>query len=307
MRSFDEGVGSDEYLIMRIRELCRPMAPRPTGVESRLCSLEGIRAVLFDVYGTLVISGAGEIGSAMATGSVDALSAALAATGLSSRPGEAAEQGTALLFDAIEQAHEARRREGIAYPEVDICRIWSVVLAELGRNGLASGEASAEDVRRLAVEYEFRANPVWPMPGLDEALEFLRGCGVRLGIVSNAQFFTPLMLEALLGRGVAGSGFVEGLCCWSYKVLEAKPSKRLFEIVLAMLAEKYGVVPGEVLYVGNDMRNDIRPAAATGCRTALFAGDERSLRLREGEEGTGRFEPDVVLTDLRQLKDVLGQ
>jgi len=269
MRSFDEGVGSDEYLIARIRELCRPMAPRPTGVESRLCSLEGIRAVLFDVYGTLVISGAGEIGSAMATGSVDALSAALAATGLSSRPGEAAEQGTALLFGAIEQAHEARRREGIVYPEVDICRIWSVVLAELGRNGLASGEASAEDVRRLAVEYEFRANPVWrPMPGLDEALEFLRGCGVRLGIVSNAQFFTPLMLEALLGRGVAGSGFVEGLCCWSYKVLEAKPSKRLFEIVLATLAAPRG-------------RNRMSDGAVCGGRTVVAIAGRRGGGWRD--------------------------
>ena len=307
MGCFSKGDGFDEYLKMRIRELCRTLLPHPTGVESRIRSLRGIQAVLFDVYGTLVISGVGEIGTTVATGNAAALSAALGATGLSPRPEEAAERGVEILFKSIEQAHAAGRREGIEYPEVDIYGIWRAVFAQLARNGLVTGEVGEYALRKLAVEYELRVNPVWPMPGLDEVLEFLRGRGARLGIVSNAQFFTPLIFEALLGRGVEDLGFSEELCCWSYEVLEAKPSKRLFETVLTALAARDSVVPGEVLYVGNDMRNDIVPAAETGCRTALFAGDEWSLRLREGEDGVGGVEPDVVLTDLRQLKDVLGQ
>jgi putative hydrolase of the HAD superfamily len=56
-----------------------------------------------------------------------------------------------------------------------------------------------------------------------------------------------------------------------------------------------------VLYVGNDMRNDIVPAASVGFNTALFAGDQRSLRLRESDADCRNVTPDVIVTDLRQL------
>jgi putative hydrolase of the HAD superfamily len=60
-------------------------------------------------------------------------------------------------------------------------------------------------------------------------------------------------------------------------------------------------MPDQVLYVGNDMRNDICPAAATGFHTALFAGDKRSLRLREDDRKCARTRPDIIITDLMQL------
>ena len=40
------------------------MEPLPTGVEPSFTELPDIRAVLFDVYGTLLISPAGEVGTA---------------------------------------------------------------------------------------------------------------------------------------------------------------------------------------------------------------------------------------------------
>ena len=52
------------------------------------------------------------------------------------------------------------------------------------------------------------------------------------------------------------------------------------------------------------MRNDIAPAAALGFRTALFAGDRRSLRLRE-EDALG-VTPDAIITSLDQIASVLG-
>ena len=69
-------------------------------------------------------------------------------------------------------------------------------------------------------------------------------------------------------------------------------------------ADKLG--PAEVLAVGNDMLNDVLPARETGFRTALFAGDARSLRLREGDPRLDVFSPDLVLTDLDQLPECLG-
>ncbi len=45
-----------------IRDVSRPLVPKPTGVEPKIALLDGVRAVVFDIYGTLVISDAGEIG-----------------------------------------------------------------------------------------------------------------------------------------------------------------------------------------------------------------------------------------------------
>lgn len=75
----------------------------------------------------------------------------------------------------------------------------------------------------------------------------------------------------------------------------------MFETCLDAIQQNQGVQSHQILYVGNDMLNDILPASKTGFRTALFAGDARSLRLRSDEAACRGLEPDTVLTDLRQL------
>ncbi len=54
----------NDSLIEIIRDRSRPLSPVSTGVDAKLQSLHGIRAVLFDVYGTLFVSSSGEIGIA---------------------------------------------------------------------------------------------------------------------------------------------------------------------------------------------------------------------------------------------------
>ena len=76
----------------------------------------------------------------------------------------------------------------------------------------------------------------------------------------------------------------------------------MFERAADSLAAR-GIVGDEVLYVGNDMLNDVMPAASVGFRTALCAGDARSLRLREGDERIMGVSPDLVLSDLAQLDE----
>ena len=67
----------------------------------------------------------------------------------------------------------------------------------------------------------------------------------------------------------------------------------------------YGVTPGQTLYLGNDMLNDIWAAAQVGFKTVLFAGDARSLRLREDRDQTRNLSPDAVITELNQLAQLL--
>ena len=73
--------------------------------------------------------------------------------------------------------------------------------------------------------------------------------------------------------------------------------------VTAEQLEKMGVSAHSVLYVGNDLLNDIYPAKMAGFKTALFAGDARSLRLRENDSKCKDLSADIVITDLIQILD----
>lgn len=294
-----------ESLVQRIRELSKPLLPEPTGVPPRLARLHGIKAVLFDVYGTLFISGAGDIGTSFPVNRADALEDALSAAGFSGDLQKAFKQGVELITHEIEKAHAQRRAEGIEYPEVDIRVIFREVLHQLTHKGYAEGSVSDESAAHAAIEYEFRVNPVWPMPGLQETLVALRHKGLLLGIVSNAQFYTPLIFRALLGGGPEKLGLQEDLVTWSFQTLEAKPSIQLFRKTLNRLDEKYGISPGESLHVGNCMLNDIWPASRAGCKTALFAGDSRSYRPHQDDPRCSSITPDLVITHLQQLIDVV--
>lgn len=290
----------DDELIACIRALTSPLAPEPTGLPPCIERLDGVRAVLFDVYGTLVISGCGDIGltavrTERAHAHRDPFRQALASIGIDPGSLPAGWDGAAALTAGIGDSHRRSRSRGVEHPEVDLLAIWDELLIGLGI------AADRSDLRRLAVEYECRVNPVWPMPALLEVIETLAARRLVLGIVSNAQFYTPLMLTAFLGRDLDAAGFDPRCCAWSYRHLVAKPSTQVYEPALAALRRHHAIAPAQTLYIGNDVRNDIRPASRLGCRTALFAGDARSLRLRQDDTGLRGVVPDRVLTALPQI------
>ena len=121
-----------------------------------------------------------------------------------------------------------------------------------------------------------------------------------MGIISNAQFYTPWLFRWFLNEDPQGLGFDSDLIFYSYCYETAKPSATLFEMAAGRLADR-GIQPNAVLYLGNDMRNDIYPARNAGFQTALFAGDNRSLRLRAEDPRCRDLKPDLVVTDLGQL------
>lgn len=291
----------NEYVEL-IRRHARPMEPIATDVQPVLRPLEGIRAVLFDIYGTMIISGSGDVGT-VAAARGESFSAACSATGLQLIA--SGDEGARVFVDTIQAAHADSHKCGIAHPEVDIVEIWRRTLCELRERDLAGNDVDKIDLQRLAMEYEVRVNPTWPMPGLASCLEQLRAKHLQLGIISNAQFFTPLLFPALLDQSLFDAGFAESLCIFSYLYGQAKPGTFLFERARESL-ESQAIAPGEVVYIGNDMLNDVLPAGQIGFRTALFAGDERSLRLRAGDPRVADVQPDLTVTSLDQLPSMLN-
>ena len=279
-------------MVELIRRLSAPLAPRPVaGCLPRLGRLGGVRGVLFDVYGTLLISAAGDIGSGAASRGAKnaAMAAALNDAGLA-HEAHGARNMVAALEAAVRAVHAEARARGVAYPEVEMRELWRHLLP-------GAGPAAVE---RAAVSYECRTNPVWPMPGAAAAVAALQPRG-PVGIVSNAQFFTPLVLAALL----PGLRLDPRLAVWSFAEREAKPSPRLFAAAAARMARHCRLQPRAIVMVGNDVRNDLLGARAAGLRTALFAGDARSLRLRRDDPRCAAVQPDLVLTHLSQLPAAL--
>lgn len=267
----------------------KPIFPRPSFFH-RSGKLENkIRCILFDIYGTLFVSDSGDIGIAKGelykSGNLEKL---LNKYGIQQTPLEILTR----FFATIDNAHQTLKEKGVDFPEVEIDRIWMRVL-------------EIEDldmVRAFAMEFELIVNPVYPMPNLEKTLLACKDSDILLGIISNAQFYTPYLFRWFLDSSPEDAGFHPDLIFYSYKFGYAKPSIFMFNAAVEKL-EKIGVSVHSVLYIGNDMLNDIYPAKKAGFRTALFAGDARSLRLRENHPKCKDLSADIIITDLIQILD----
>ena len=287
-----------------------PLDPIPTGLKPSGSPRHPVKAVLFDVYGTLLISASGDLGGIRDTGDApdapDAEDAPDAGENAESRKSIAsllADFGLSLSSEYIIKtyvrtvgtAHERLKNRGTDFPEVQIDHIWRRIL----------GFEDITAARKFALGFELIINPVYPMPGLSDMLAWSSRCGLKKGIISNAQFYTPLMIAYFCGNRPEGMGFDPSLLIYSYQVGAAKPSPKLFGAAAETLARR-GIPPENVLFMGNDILNDIFPARLQGFQTALFAGDKRSLRLREGDPCCPGVKPDMVITALSQLPEFIA-
>lgn len=283
----------------RIEDLCAPKAPIPTKLSPELKILSELKAVYFDVYGTIMISGTEPNMRTDGSREEKLLKKSFDAFGLSYTD-ELISSTLSLLRDAIERSHDRQKKKGVDYPEVDIIQIWRNVINEIA--GREDFEGMDKDkVPEFLTDFVIRYDDPWLMPGLENTVEAIQDHGLELGIISNSQFYTPLTLEALSGKNMEELGFPGDSSFWSFAEDIAKPSVRFYELAADHLSRVCSIKPEEVLFVGNDMLNDVYPAHKAGFQTALFAGDQRSLRLRDGDERVKGLKPDIILTSLPQI------
>ena len=270
-----------------IQKYVRRLEPIPTVLAPVGDLSHDIRCVLFDIYGTLFISGSGDISLAKQNSpKLEEIKFLLAEYEIQKTPRALLDE----LRDAIKARHKDLHDKGVEFPEIQIDRIWQQVLQS----------DNQDSIRQFAAKFELISNPVYPMPDLADLLSTCRQHGILMGIISNAQFYTPYLFNWFLESDPQGLGFSPDLIFYSYIFEMAKPSAILFEMAAEKLKEKK-IQPSSALYIGNDMLNDIYPARNTGFQTALFAGDERSLRLRTDDPRCRGLKPDLVVTDLGQL------
>ncbi len=227
-------------------------------------------AVIFDIYGTLVLSPPGAVRPNPA---VDAEIRAI----LRKFGHEAPDSPTTSLHEAVLRHHAASPAE---HPEVDLRKLWSEIL----------GLPPDHDCTALVIATEDARVPTRLMPGAAAAVHALAAAGVSLGLLSNAQCNSLRALEGL------ADFFDPDLTVLSYQHGIAKPSPALFARMASRL-EHIGLETGRCLFVGNDPIQDMVPASAAGFQTALFTGHPDSLR-------PGAFTPDFVFNDWKELLSI---
>jgi putative hydrolase of the HAD superfamily len=265
-----------EGLTGLIRSGSRRLKPLPTGIVEHGQLPRNPRAVLFDVYGTLLV----RIPDAHPCPAIRdlALRRLIDRHRLDTGPSEL--EGS--LQAAIAGEHARMRARGVLYPEVRIEKIWG---------GLFPGREPGA-LREMIVEHELATHPSWPMPGCRSILAALKRRGTVLGIISNAQFYTPLFLQAFLRDSVEALGFSPSLCLYSCDFGIAKPERVLFDLASERLGT-LGVAPQETLMIGNSTVDDVAPASKVGFMTVLAALDRRSFTIPNGPPAA-----DAIITGL---------
>ena len=225
------------------------------------------RAVVFDIYGTLLIAPSGGVKPDPAADPL--LRAVLIEFGH-----RAPESPSSELHAAMLRHHAATDAE---FPEVDLRVLW--------REALSLDPDT--DTAPLVEAIEAVWHPTRPMPGAEKVVQRLARSGLSLGLLSNAQS------NSLQSLGGLADLFAPELTILSYQHGVAKPSPRLFLSLADRLAGR-GITPAETLYVGNDPLQDIAPARAAGFHTALFTGHPDSLR-------PGDCTPDVTVANWQEF------
>jgi putative hydrolase of the HAD superfamily len=290
----------------------------PITFRSRAEKIYGVRAVICDVYGTMINYWRPEFGNK--EGRTNALLKSFNAIAQrfgmlqilkSLNPDESPEKTLSDFYNGlIALKHEQALKKGTVYPEVKIEEIWSLILLILKKHGYKSSDFCSfpdNDVARyIAYTYNFISLGREFYPGVVTALEKLTEQNISLGMVSNAQFYTPIDLTLLI-REQSNQKiddylelFDDNLTFFSYEYGVAKPNQLLIRKLFDALYE-FNILPSETVFVGNDLSIDIKPAIEAGMKTALFIGDKESAFVSEPD-----VTPDITFENWIELPEKLS-
>jgi FMN phosphatase YigB (HAD superfamily) len=302
------------------RALHWPAPPDPVSAKARphLKKLHGVKAVLWNVYGTLLSISGGELW--FTHPQPFAMQVALDKTvqefkmwgSMSRRPGQPGEY----LGDQYEQALlKQRMASGTGHeklPEVASELLWQSLIK------LLCQKEYSWDVPRLGSLNEFTRKVAYFFhrslqgtacyAGAADAMLTVGSRGLRQGLLADAQPFTAVQLQRGLAEQVPAIRLDDllddGLRFLSCEMRGRKPSERIFRKLQAALREQ-DLEPEQVLHVGNSLTRDLAPARRLGMRTALYAGDKNSLQATPEQVKEPASRPDVLLSELTQIAEVI--
>jgi hypothetical protein len=307
------------YLDTR-QDLSWPAAPEIERANARpyLKPLPDVRAVTWSVYGTLLAISGGQLFFEHPQQFV--MDLALDKTiqefkmwgSMTRKPGQPAEY-LRQIYAKVLAEQKVVVVPGEKHPEVASDRLWDAIIKKLLQKDYQFDAgffgSLNEFSRKVAYFFHASLQGVAAYAGLAEALGHVAQKRVLQGLLADGQCFTPMQLQRALRQQNVSANLSElvgdKLQVLSYEQRGRKPSERLYRPMLHMLADQ-GIEPHQVLHVGSSVTNDVVPARRLGMRTGLFAGDRVSLHATKKQLKEPASRPDIMLTELSQIAEVVG-
>jgi len=295
-----------------------PPAPDPLRAKPSLPRLDDVRAVMWNVYGTLLNIFQGELLFEHPQDFI--MTVALDKTihqfkmwnSMSRKPGQPSEYMRE-IYNRVLLEHRSVGSGGERHPEISSDKIWDGIIKKLFQKEYTFDAGFYGSLNEYAkkIAYFFHASMqgTAAYPGAAEAIRAVSAAGLNQGCIADGQHFTLVQLQRGVDEQESGLDLDElfgtGLAVISYDVRARKPSETIFRAALKALSQQ-GIEPAETLYVGSHLTRDIAPAKKLGMRTALFAGDRHSLSATAEQLKDANLRPDALLTELPQIAQVIG-
>jgi histidinol phosphatase-like enzyme len=302
------------------RGLPWPAPPEIRKVKARphLSKLTGIKAVLWNTYGSLLAISGGDLYLEHPDEMV--MNVALEKTvsefnmwsSMTRKPGQPADYLGQIYRQVLFEKRATSGGGGERYPEMAVERIWETILKKLLQKDYKFDAAFYgslnEYSRKIAYFFHSSLQGTACYPTAAKALTWCREQGLLQGLLGAGQCFTCVHLQRGLGAQENGINiddiFATDLRILSHAVRSRKPSERLFRAALEALQGR-GIGPEQVLHVGSRLQIDIAPARKLGMKTALFAGDKLAVQATSEELREPATRPDALLTRLDQIASVV--
>jgi len=301
------------------RQLIWPRVPAPVSVTATpaIKPLPGIRAVLWDVYGTLLRITEGKY--SILPAEELRLQIALDKTihefnmwnHMYRKPGPPWQSMIGIYRSTIERLQMRASARGDV-TEVNLVEVWGALTEKLFEKEYVIDESQYGDTDEFAekVAYFFHGclQGVEARGGAVRAMTSLSGQGTLQGCLSDGQSFTLVqMLQALSFQGELPPLFElfrRNSLVFSHDVGVRKPSKSLFIHAVENLRRE-GIAPEEILHVSCRLMTDLVPAKAAGMKTALLVAEKSGLEFSADVLKAPATRPDRLITELHQITAIV--
>lgn len=302
------------------RNLKWPAAPKvvPVKATPSIKPMENIRGVTWNLYGTLLRITDGEL--LFVHPQAIRMEVAIEKTihefnmwnSMTRKPGKPSDSLLPKYQNALEDARlRSSNRKG-DFPEINSAEIWRRMLGLLKKD-YRYDESLYGDIdsyaQKIAYFFHSSLQGIEAAPSALMTLTALADAGIRQAALADAQCFTLVQLtRTLRDQGTVpsiSSLLSDSLNTLSYEQGIRKPSQSLFAQAILRFKEA-GIEPNQILHVGTRIQDDLAIAKSCGLRTALYAADKTSLQATSDEMKNPETRPDRLITELTQLRDILG-
>ena len=303
------------------KDLIFPKAPRPKPIKATpsIKPLPDTKVVLWSVYGTLLAIDSGRLlhqhpqELRMQIALQKTIEEFKMWFSMSRKPGQPWVYMLQQYDSIVEEQRMISTTQKGDTREVDSAVVWAKLIERLERNEYTWDESLYGGREALAakIAYFFHAmlQGTEAFEGVAETLARLPQAGIRQGLLDDVQQFTLAQLVRAMrkqgGEGNLAALFSPELSGLSYQLQVRKPSPSLYATVAAKCAAR-GFEPGQVLYLTNRLTDDLGMAKQVGFKTGLMVVDESCTALSAADLKNPEYRPDRLLTDLRQVLDIVG-